>query len=584
MICFLTYPVSMSEGNSIAAEQLSEGPSNGGITGSATAIRAEQPSKGPGNGGIARSATGKKGVKRKYDSQMFEIMYQAITEVEKGQKSKSAIAKEFNIPASTLSTWLKNADSIKKSYLKFGPKRKNNKTGSFDEIENAILKWFSNAREQGAPISGPVLLKKANDFAEMLGITNFKASTGWLERFKERNGITFKKVCGESKSVDKTSTDMTEWGNRLRQLLDQYSPDDIYNADETGVFYRLLPDKTLEFKNVDCHGGKKSKERLTAMVCANMSGTDKLPLLIIGKSANPRCFKNKKTLPTPYTSNKKAWMTSEIYTDWLKKLDQKLHRQKRKIAMVIDNCPAHPDVRGLRCIELVFLPPNTTSKTQPMDQGVIQNFKTHYRKRVILRQIKAIDEKREFTISILDALRLMQQAWEMVLQRTIANCFRHADFRRPEPTTDVPETTDAADDDDPEDDIPLARLAQVGLTTTSLQDYIDVDDGLPTSERLSDDDIVEDIISSRSTESGDADDNADESENVDRQDAEPPTSLSEAMDACAKLQNYFEQCEQSDDFLFSLGRMTNVLMKKDFQKRCGTQTLITGFFQCRDNQ
>ena len=89
-----------------------------------------------------------------------------------------------------------------------------------------------------------------------------------------------------------------------------------------------------------------------------------------------------------------------------------------------------------------------------------------------------------------------------------------------------------------------------------------VDDNLPTSERLTDNDI----ISSRSTESQDADDNADDNENIDadRRDTELPTSLSEAMDACAKLQNYFEQCEHSDDFLISLGRMADVLMKQDF--------------------
>ena len=198
---------------------------------------------------------------------------------------------------------------LSKSYLKSGPKWKNAKIGSFDDVESAILKWFSNVREQNVPVSGPILLAKAEEFAKKLEVENFKASTGWLERFKERNGITFKKVFGEAKSVDTASTVMTEWEQCLRRLLDQYTPDDIYNADKTGVFYPLLPDKTLEYMKVDCHGGKKSKERLTALVCANKSGNDKLSLLIIGKSANPRCFKNKKTLPTPYTSNKKAWMT-----------------------------------------------------------------------------------------------------------------------------------------------------------------------------------------------------------------------------------------------------------------------------------
>lgn len=183
------------------------------------------------------------------------------------------------------------ANAIKVAYLKFGPKRKNARISSFEEVENATLKWFTMVRDANLPASGPVLLSKAEEFASKLGISDFKASTGWLDRFKDRNGITFKKVCGEARSIDTESSDMTEWQSRLKCILDQYRPDDIYNADEIGIFYRLLPDKTLEFKAVDCHSGKKSKDRLTALVCANMSGNDKLPLLIIGKYARPRCFK-----------------------------------------------------------------------------------------------------------------------------------------------------------------------------------------------------------------------------------------------------------------------------------------------------
>ena len=77
---------------------------------------------------------------------------------------------------------------------------------------------------------------------------------------------------------------MHDWSSTLQSLLLEYSLQDIFNADETVLFFRLLPDKTLEFKGVDCHGGKKSKERLTVMVCANMAGSEKMPLLVIGKS------------------------------------------------------------------------------------------------------------------------------------------------------------------------------------------------------------------------------------------------------------------------------------------------------------
>jgi hypothetical protein len=62
-----------------------------------------------------------------------------------------------------------------------------------------------------------------------------------------------------------------------------------------------------------CIGGKKSKERITVLVGSNASGTEKLPLMVIGKSKNPRCFKNA-ILPDEikYEANKKAWMTGSI--------------------------------------------------------------------------------------------------------------------------------------------------------------------------------------------------------------------------------------------------------------------------------
>lgn len=73
-------------------------------------------------------------------------------------------------------------------------------------------------------------------------------------------------------------------------------------------------------------------------------------------------------------------------------------------------------------IDLIFLPPNTTSKTQPTDQGVINNIKVNIRKRVVvLCQIKAIEEKRDFCINVLDGHRFLREAWECVSVTTIAN-------------------------------------------------------------------------------------------------------------------------------------------------------------------
>ena len=152
-------------------------------------------------------------------------------------------------------------------------------------------------------------------------------------------------------------------------------------------------------------------------------GTEKLELLVIGKFQNPRCFKNVKKLPVEYLANKKAWMTSDIFEDWLRKLDKKFAREGRKVLMLVDNCPAHPKTQNLKAVTLKFLPPNTTSCLQPMDQGIIQNLKVLYRGLVVecvlccIENGDTVDTK---TITVLDAVRMLHSAWFRVKPETIA--------------------------------------------------------------------------------------------------------------------------------------------------------------------
>jgi hypothetical protein len=64
----------------------------------------------------------------------------------------------------------------------------------------------------------------------------------------------------------------------------------------------------MTFKGEKCTTGKRSKERITLLVGSNMSGTEKVPLHVIGKSAKPLCFKNAR-IPVDY----KAWMTGKFF-------------------------------------------------------------------------------------------------------------------------------------------------------------------------------------------------------------------------------------------------------------------------------
>ena len=112
---------------------------------------------------------------------------------------------------------------------------------------------------------------------------------------------------------------------------------------------------------------------------------------------NPRCFKrvNKKTLPVEYYANKKAWMTSGIFETWLKKFDKRMGRKGRKVLLFLDNATSHSNVQ-LCNVKLKYLPANTTSILQPLDQGIILAMKRKYRKtqlRYIITQMERSKEK-----------------------------------------------------------------------------------------------------------------------------------------------------------------------------------------------
>ena len=88
-------------------------------------------------------------------------------------------------------------------------------------------------------------------------------------------------------------------------------------------------------------------------------------------------------------------MNSDLFEEWVRELDRKFEREERKVVLIVDNCPAHPVIKNLKAIELVFLPRNTISHTQPMDQGVIWSLKSKYKALSIRRIIAALDNNKE---------------------------------------------------------------------------------------------------------------------------------------------------------------------------------------------
>ena len=142
-----------------------------------------------------------------------------------------------------------------------------------EAIDELVFEWFTQQLAKQIPISGPILQEKARQVAEQLAYTSetFKASNGWLEKFRNRHVISFRTINGESASVDNSTIE--EWKNRLSIVIDGFNPNDIFNADETGRFYRAIPDRSLVLSKEECKGGKKSKETLTVLLYIQVSTT-----------------------------------------------------------------------------------------------------------------------------------------------------------------------------------------------------------------------------------------------------------------------------------------------------------------------
>ena len=162
------------------------------------------------------------------------------------------------------------------------------RTSKYEDIEEALFSWLKEKRALNIPINGTILMRKAENLPVLLGynLDEFKISSGWLDRFKIRHNISFNEMSGESAKVSNES--IVEWNKKLEVYVVGYKPEDIYNVDETGLFYKIKPNKTMQIKRDKCFNGEKSKDGLTLMFCCNMVGDN----LVIGKSKNPRCFKN----------------------------------------------------------------------------------------------------------------------------------------------------------------------------------------------------------------------------------------------------------------------------------------------------
>ena len=226
------------------------------------------------------------------------------------------------------------------------------------------------------------------------------------------------------------------------------------------------------------------------MFTVNMTGSDKRPPLIIGKAARPSALKKKnvllKNLKIEYYNNTRAWMNGPIFHSYMKNWNDELARQRRHILLLIDNAPSHIVDEYLN-ITIQFLPPNTTSKIQPLDQGIIRSVKCAYRKTIQVQycscmenyeEVKEIMQSFDFVV----AVNTLVDAWEGVKPELIQTCFHTAGFMTyvpppPEPLPEPPRNL-------------WERMQNIFDVNCTFEEYATADDHAESSQPMTDEDII----------------------------------------------------------------------------------------------
>uniref|UniRef100_A0A6I8NMT6 Uncharacterized protein n=1 Tax=Ornithorhynchus anatinus TaxID=9258 RepID=A0A6I8NMT6_ORNAN len=351
----------------------------------------------------------------------MEDKVQVIREVERGKK-KSAVGRQFNLVRSTIHRIWNDRERILSAFEQEGPKAKRLRKPARGDVTEALAAWVRQQRAADVPVSRPRLVVKARELAAALGDETFVCSGDWVRRFQSRHDVRLAPGGGAGAGGPGAGG---EWAAAVwPSLREGFGEGDVFCADETGLIFGTTGD-----------GGRPARDRITALVCANMSGTEKRRLVVVGESPLPGPPSQRAPERTPvfYSVHPRARMTSALFRAELRQWDRELRLQSRKILLLVDPGPARPRADGLRNIRLAFLPAGRPGRPRPLGRGVVGSLRGHFRRLMTLRRVERAGRGGDPAATLGDALWAADKAWGGITEGTIREGFRQAGLAGADP-------------------------------------------------------------------------------------------------------------------------------------------------------
>jgi hypothetical protein len=250
---------------------------------------------------------------------------------------------------------------------------------------------------------------------------------------------------------------------------------------------------------------------------------------------------------------------------WLQHFDAQM--RGRRVLLLLDNAPSHiTDGVELRYTTVHFLPPNSTSKIQPCDAGIISSFKAHYRRKFIRYLLERFEEGESgpAKLNVLQAIRYIREAWQQdVMPATISNCFRHVQIR------DVEDgEIENVEQNDVINEIAQDIEALHFRDPMAIEDFLNPEEETAIEEERSIEEIME-VVGSSEIEIDD--------EDYDNDYEISATSAAEAVEGAEKVVRFLLQ--QKENFLEEISSQEKILRRLKLLKELSKkQTNVTDYF------
>ncbi|CAI4056583.1 hypothetical protein SUVZ_02G2110 [Saccharomyces uvarum] len=262
-------------------------------------------------------------------------------------------------------------------------------------VRKILQEWISQSLWNGIPITSPIIQDTAQAVWHRIPAEhregNGSFSYKWISNFLSKMDVNISVLDEELPKTPKV------WTFEEREILKAYfakiPPKDLFTLDEAFLSYNL----PLDYAQYEASSIQRRIEVATVMLCSNLDGSEKLKPVVVGKYDSYKSFRNyfpnepkdpvsqsmlgskmAKKFDISYHSNRKAWLTSNLFHNWLVRWDKRLVAVNRKIWIVLDDSCCHRIINlRLQNIKLVYTSSN--SKFLPFNWGVWDEFKTRYR-------------------------------------------------------------------------------------------------------------------------------------------------------------------------------------------------------------